>query len=142
MPSKKRKSSPPVHVPSGDVSPPATIFKVSKTQFSHLCAKYLWPQKQWAENIKQHLDTSGLKPKPTTIMVAEEGRRFGQPHTLLPYSNDYIRGWSGCSEITDDVRATFPLFGNVICVFSDNAFTKAGYGDPKTKQGLEHIKFY
>ena len=118
-------------------------FKLSKTQFSHVCERTLWKEHQWFDNIVRHIDTKAFKPKPTTIAVADEGRRFGKAHNLLSYSDDFIRAWCPSTlQVTDADRRQFPLFGNVMLVYSDKAYAKAGYGNPHVTEGLEHVRFY
>ena len=155
---------------NGDASSAASttpvIHKVSKTQWKVVCETTLFPQAAWYEDVKRHLDTQELKPKPTAIMVAEAGRLKCQPHNLMCYSDDYIRSslfqqtqplgvvvkvadWIAARKAfapaPRDIsarRAQCPLFGNLIFVFSDKAFAKAGLGDPKATGDLRSIRFW
>ena len=154
-----------------DQTPPAkkartmpAIYKVSKTQWKTIYTQNLLPESQWFEDVNRHLDTKGLRPQPTSIMVAEDGMMRCEPNFLMNYSDEFIRGWlfeqtqpSGVVKvaeriaareafnptITDHHRSQFPpLYGNLIFVYSDKKFAKAGLGDPKATADLGHIHFY
>ena len=43
------------------------------------------------------------------------------------------------TQLTEDTRKRFPIYGNVIFVYTNKDYTRLGLGDPKDVSNIAHI---